>query len=104
MSFGVFPLQYSQPEGVSEELEIVLDLRNPDAPMANLVRIEPVERLNALLVVSKQPQYINQIGRLIGQLTSPTTKNIVLRIKQFAKYDDNAFSCAILYHVQHIGF
>ncbi len=30
-------------------------------------------------------------GRLIGQLTSPTTKNIALRIKQFAKYDDTAF-------------
>lgn len=30
-------------------------------------------------------------GRLVGQLTSPTTKNIALRIKQFAKYEDTAF-------------
>lgn len=30
-------------------------------------------------------------GRLVGQLTSPTTKNIALRIKQFARYQDEAF-------------
>lgn len=30
-------------------------------------------------------------GRLIGQITSPTTKNITLRIKQFKKYEDEIF-------------
>ena len=30
-------------------------------------------------------------GRLVGQLTSPTTKNITLRIKQFARYEDTDF-------------
>lgn len=30
-------------------------------------------------------------GKLVGQLTSPTTKNIALRIKQFARYEDVAF-------------
>ena len=29
-------------------------------------------------------------GRLVGQLTSPRTKNITLRLKQFAKYEDVA--------------
>lgn len=30
-------------------------------------------------------------GRLIGQITSPATKNINLRIHQFRKYDDESF-------------
>lgn len=30
-------------------------------------------------------------GKLVGQLTSPTTKNIALRIKQFARYEEAAF-------------
>lgn len=34
---------------------------------------------------------LTRSGRLIGQLTSPFTRNITLRIRQFVKYDDAAF-------------
>jgi CRISPR-associated protein Cas1 len=34
---------------------------------------------------------LSRTGRLIGQLTSPATKNIELRIEQFNKYHDEAF-------------
>jgi CRISPR-associated protein Cas1 len=34
---------------------------------------------------------LSRRGRLIGQITSPATKNITLRIKQFKKYTDNEF-------------
>ncbi len=34
---------------------------------------------------------LTRSGRLIGQLTSPSTKNIELRIEQFKKHDDNVF-------------
>ncbi|MFZ5570181.1 MAG: CRISPR-associated endonuclease Cas1 [Thermodesulfobacteriota bacterium] len=34
---------------------------------------------------------LSRTGRLIGQITSPVTKNIFLRIKQFEKYKDDAF-------------
>ncbi len=33
----------------------------------------------------------SRTGRLKGQLTSPATKNITLRVQQFKKYDDDAF-------------
>jgi CRISPR-associated protein Cas1 len=33
----------------------------------------------------------SRTGRLKGQLTSPATKNIMLRVQQFKKYDDDAF-------------
>jgi CRISPR-associated protein Cas1 len=34
---------------------------------------------------------LTRTGRLIGQLTSPTTKNIELRLEQFRKYQDEHF-------------
>lgn len=34
---------------------------------------------------------LTKSGRLIGQLTSPSTKNIELRVAQFKRHDDHAF-------------
>ena len=34
---------------------------------------------------------LTRTGRLIGQLTSPATKNIELRVEQFKRYGDDAF-------------
>ncbi|MDA8137824.1 MAG: CRISPR-associated endonuclease Cas1 [Desulfobacteraceae bacterium] len=34
---------------------------------------------------------LTRTGRLVGQLTSPATKNIELRLKQFRRYDDPGF-------------
>lgn len=34
---------------------------------------------------------LTRTGRLIGQITSPATKNITLRIRQFNKFEDEAF-------------
>jgi len=34
---------------------------------------------------------LSRRGRLIGQITSPATKNITLRVQQFKKYADNEF-------------
>ena len=34
---------------------------------------------------------LSRTGRLIGQITSPSTKNITLRLQQFKKYWDNEF-------------
>jgi len=34
---------------------------------------------------------LSRRGRLIGQITSPATKNITLRVQQFEKYTDNEF-------------
>jgi CRISPR-associated protein Cas1 len=34
---------------------------------------------------------LSRTGRLIGQITSPATKNITLRLEQFKRYWDDAF-------------
>ena len=38
---------------------------------------------------------LTRTGRLIGQITSPFTKNIALRIEQFRKYEDEGFRTRI---------
>lgn len=38
---------------------------------------------------------LTRSGRLIGQITSPATKNIALRIEQFRKYEDEGFRTRI---------
>jgi len=38
---------------------------------------------------------LTRTGKLIGQITSPTTKNITLRIQQFKKYEDNDFRLSL---------
>lgn len=34
---------------------------------------------------------LTRTGRLVGQITSPATKNIILRIQQFKKFEDEVF-------------
>lgn len=34
---------------------------------------------------------LTRTGRLVGQLTSPSTKNIELRVRQFGRHDDDVF-------------
>src|SRR5574341_645504 len=38
---------------------------------------------------------LTRTGKLIGQITSPATKNITLRLHQFKKYWDNNFRLAL---------
>jgi general secretion pathway protein D len=57
-SFGLFPLHYAQPKSVASDLEQVI---GKDGPLAGLVRIAPIERLNAILVVSHQQAYVEEM-------------------------------------------
>ena len=38
---------------------------------------------------------LTRSGKLIGQITSPATKNITLRVQQFKKYEDNNFRLSL---------
>ncbi len=53
MSMGMFPLTYADASTVAGELEQLLDTAS-GSPMAGMVRLFPIERLNSLLVVTSQ--------------------------------------------------
>jgi general secretion pathway protein D len=67
MSAGVFPLQNSDVKTVMTELEKIVGDRNT-SPLTGILKIVPIERMNALLVVSPQAHYIDEVKKWIDRL------------------------------------
>jgi general secretion pathway protein D len=67
MSVGIFPLQGADVKTLVTELDKVF---GPAAqgPLAGIVRVIPVERLNALLIVTTQPHYLKVAETWIERL------------------------------------
>jgi general secretion pathway protein D len=57
-SFGLYPLHFAPAKSVATELGQVI---GPQGPMAGLVRIVPIDRLNAILVVSPRSIYVDEM-------------------------------------------
>ena len=69
MSAGVFTLQNADVKSVSQELDKVIGNRDT-SPFTGILRIIPIERMNALLVISPNPAYIDQAKKWIERLDS----------------------------------
>ena len=69
MSAGVFTLQNADVKTVSQELDKVIGDRDT-SPLTGILRIIPIERMNALLVISPNPEYIEQAKKWIERLDS----------------------------------
>ena len=69
MSAGVFTLQNADVKTVSQELDKVLGDRNA-SPFLGVLRVIPIERMNALLVISPNPQYVDEAKKWIERLDS----------------------------------
>ncbi|MGO1080292.1 type II secretion system secretin GspD [Inquilinus sp. CA228] len=68
MSSGIFPLQQAQPEAVIKELSAVFGGAPDRGPLKGLINFMPVERLNAVLVISSRVDKLNEAGRWIRRL------------------------------------
>jgi general secretion pathway protein D len=67
MSVGLFTLQSADVKTVMSELDKALG--TPDkSPLGGLLRIIPIERMNALLVVTPQPAYLDEAKKWIERL------------------------------------
>jgi general secretion pathway protein D len=67
MSFGLFPLTSARAAEVAAELQEIFG--GPEAgPLEGIVRFLPVERLNAVLVISSQPQYLDRARAWVARL------------------------------------
>lgn len=67
MSFGLFPLESASPERLVAELQHIFGLAE-EGPLTGVVRFVPIERLNAVLVISAQPAYIDRAETWIDRL------------------------------------
>jgi general secretion pathway protein D len=67
MSAGLFTLKNSDVKTVMTELEKVLGDRNL-SPLTGILRIVPIERMNALLVITPQPAYLEEAKKWVERL------------------------------------
>ena len=67
MSFGLFPLQFTEAKTLAEDLRKILR-EDEKAPLTGLIRFVPIERLNSVLVISPQAAYVEKAQAWIERL------------------------------------
>lgn len=78
-SVGLFPLRSSTPEPVVSELEKIMD--SGEGGLSNqLVKLQPIARMNAILVVTKKPDLLKTAGRWIARLDQSDAATNSLRV------------------------
>ena len=67
MSVGVFSLQYANVTELMPKLDGMFGAHG-DTPLAGMLRFIPIERTNALVVISTQPAYLQEVGDWITRI------------------------------------
>jgi general secretion pathway protein D len=89
MSVGVFPLQQTDAVHMVTELETAFGA-NSKTPVAGMFRFMPLEGVNAVLVITPQPRYLNEIQTWIDRLDQgdgQTTRLYVYEVKNVKASD-----------------
>jgi general secretion pathway protein D len=67
MSFGLYPLKVGRARQVADELESIFG-DAAEGPLGGVLRIVPIERLNAILAISQQADYLREARTWIDRL------------------------------------
>ncbi|MBD8872725.1 type II secretion system secretin GspD [Rhodanobacter sp. DHB23] len=67
MSVGVFNLQNADVDQLMPKLDEMFGAKG-DTPLAGMVRFIPIKRTNALVVISTQPNYVDEVGGWIARI------------------------------------
>jgi general secretion pathway protein D len=67
MSVGVFSLQRANVAELMPKLDAIFG-KQGDSPLAGMLRFIPIERTNALVVISTQPDYLDEVGDWIARI------------------------------------
>ena len=67
LSFGLFTPDFVQADVLANELSGIFGKKS-EGPLAGLVRIKVIKRMNALLVVSPRPEYLKKVENWIERL------------------------------------
>ena len=77
-SVGVYPLKSTSPETMIGELERIFET-NEGGSGQGIVRFQPVSRMNAVMVVTKNPKLLTQTTQWISRLDRSDTTGTTLR-------------------------
>jgi general secretion pathway protein D len=93
-SVGIFPVRNSTPEPIITEIEKIMD--SGEAGLAQgMVKFQPVTRMNAVLVVSRKPEFLKAAGEWIARLDQSSTASTNLRVYRL-RYGDARRVAALL--------
>ncbi len=66
-SYALFPAKSGDPAKFASDLQAALQLDN-DGALTGAVRVIPLDEANAVMVVTRQPAYLDRVTRLVNQL------------------------------------
>jgi general secretion pathway protein D len=68
-SFAIYPLRVGKAKEITTELQAILAQGSDGSgPLAGLVRVVPIERLNAVLVIASRSSYLTQMRSWVDKL------------------------------------
>jgi general secretion pathway protein D len=85
-SVGIFPISSGPPAPIIEELEKIVD-SGENGLSQNVIKFEPIARLNAVLVVSKRPEMLRNAATWIKRLDRADTARTSVHVYH-VKYGD----------------
>ncbi|WP_167363257.1 type II secretion system secretin GspD [Marinobacter gudaonensis] len=68
MSVGIFPLEVTEPEVIIDELTLLFGAEEDGGALANQIRFMPMARLNAIVAMTSQPEYLKKIKQWTDRL------------------------------------
>ncbi len=96
-SVGMYPVQNSTPEPIVSELEKIMD--SGDSGLGHgLVKLQPVSRLNSILVVATKPELLRTAARWISRLDEPSTSSASVKVYK-VRYGDAKVIAQLLQQV-----
>jgi general secretion pathway protein D len=91
---GIFPVRNGTPEPMIAELEKIMD--SGEAGLSQgMIKFQPVARMNAILVVSRKPEYLKMANQWIERLDQSATAGTNLRVYRL-RYGDARKIAALL--------
>jgi general secretion pathway protein D len=78
-SVGMFPVHNATPEPIIAELEKIMDSGEAGLTQ-NMIKFQPIARLNAILVVSRKPDYLKTVATWIKRLDESDTAGVNLKV------------------------
>ena len=72
LSFGLYPLDFVDVKDVMTELDKLFAKDTPN-PLAGMFRFVPIERLNAIMVITHQPKYLEEVQKWVKRLDRAST-------------------------------
>src|ERR1043166_9726497 len=85
-SVGIYPIRNTTPEPVMTELEKIID-SGEGGLNQNLVKLQPIARMNAILVVSKKPELLRTVATWINRLDNSETASTGVKVYR-VRYGD----------------